>query len=347
MTNEGTRPSVESTEELIAPEMLQEVMTFQAGIRDEVRAQLLKQSSEDLSAVVSFGEGDFTYKIDAHAEEKIGAFAEKLSQKHPLTIIAEGFGRKDFGKEKPQFEIIIDPIDGTRGIMYDMRSAWVLTGIARKREDGKPCTLDDIEMACMTEIPTTKQDRVSVLWAVKGKGAVEDVWDLRENKFIGRRPLKTSGADNLKHGFAPFVDFFPGASREVADLKERVFERLEGPVEEGKALIFNDQYISNAGQMYELIRGKCRFVADIRPELEPVINAKGKKLGIAAHPYDLGTALIAQEAGAIITDGQGKTLSHPLDTTTNCSWIGYANPILRGKIEPILMDELSKLGKTA
>lgn len=77
--------------------------------------------------------------------------------------------------------------------MYDMRSAWVLTGLAKKRNDGKPTTLDDIEMACMTEIPTTKQDRASVLWSVKGKGAVEDIWDLRDNKFVVRKPLKTSG----------------------------------------------------------------------------------------------------------------------------------------------------------
>lgn len=345
--NEGQRPTIEPAETIKVPEMLQEAMTFQAGIRDEVRTQLLKQSSTELSEVIGHREGDFTYKIDSHAEEKIQGFAEKIAQSHPLTIIAEGFGRKDFGIGNPEYEIIIDPIDGTRGIMYDMRSAWVLTGIAKKRTDGKPCTLDDIEMACMTEIPTTKQDRVSVLWSVKGQGAVEDIWDLRENRFVGRKALKTSGADTLKHGFATFVDFFPGCSREVADIKENVYEKVIGPVEEGKALVFDDQYISNAGQMYELITGKYRFVADLRPELEKALNARGKKLGLAAKPYDLSTSLIAQEAGAIITDAKGGNLSYPLDTSTNCTWIGYANSQLRSKIEPVLMEELAKIEKTS
>lgn len=71
MTNEAQRPSVNPAELLHAPEMLQEVMTFQAGIRDKVRLQLQRQSAAELSKVVADGTGDVTYKIDAHAEEKL------------------------------------------------------------------------------------------------------------------------------------------------------------------------------------------------------------------------------------------------------------------------------------
>ena len=50
--------------------------------------------------------------------------------------------------------IIIDPIDGTRGLMYDKRSAFFLAGAAPNRGDST--TLQDIEVAAMVELPTTR-----------------------------------------------------------------------------------------------------------------------------------------------------------------------------------------------
>ena len=34
-----------------------------------------------------------------------------------------------------QWRVIVDPIDGTRGLMYQKRSAWILTGVAPNRGD--------------------------------------------------------------------------------------------------------------------------------------------------------------------------------------------------------------------
>lgn len=332
-----------SKETLPNPEKLVgQIKAFQAKIRDEVRRQLLEKSHEELSQVVAEGAGDVSYKIDIHAEKFIEEFAQTLSREQPLIIVAEGFGRKQFPQgATPEIEVIIDPIDGTRGIMYDMRSAWVLTGIAPHQEKGT--TLSDIQIAVQTEIPTTKQDRASICWAIKGKGAFEEIWDLREGKLLTQRRLQTSAAKDIRHGFATFVDFFPGCKEEIGKLAETVFEKVVGPVVEGKALVFDDQYISNAGQLYLLATGKYRFVADLRPETEKILNRKGRKLGLAAHPYDLSTVLIAQEAGAIITDANGQPLSYPLDTETNCGWIGYANQDIRQQVEPVLLEELRRL----
>lgn len=52
-------------------------------------------------------------------------------------------------------KVIVDPVDGSRGIMYDMYSAWVITGISKNK--GGATTLDDIHLAVMTEIPVSKQ----------------------------------------------------------------------------------------------------------------------------------------------------------------------------------------------
>ena len=44
--------------------------------------------------------------------------------------------------------LIVDPIDGTRGIMYDKRSAWTLAGVAPQR--GAGTHLGDIAVKLVT-----------------------------------------------------------------------------------------------------------------------------------------------------------------------------------------------------
>ena len=72
-------------------------------------------------------------------------------------------------EEDARIRVIIDPIDGTRGIMYDKRPAWSLAGVAPNK--GAATRLSDIEVAVMTELPTSKMGFADVLWAAKGRGA--------------------------------------------------------------------------------------------------------------------------------------------------------------------------------
>lgn len=336
-----SREIFENPEHLLSP-----AKAFQAQVRDAVLGQLLTKSAEDLSQVVAEGSGDVSYKIDAHAEDLIGEFATTLSKDIPLCLTAEGFGRKNFGKGTPEIEIIIDPIDGTRGIMYNFRPAYSLMGIAPAFKD-RPANLSDIQIAIQTELPICKPgikpSASSVLWAIKEGGAFEEIVDPSNGLVLLKRQLQASQAKDLRNGFATFVDFFPGSKGEIGALADRVFEKLLGPVQEGKAGVFDDQYICNAGQMYLLTTGAYRFIADLRPEMEKVLNKQGKKLGLASHPYDLSTALIATEAGAIITDAKGNPLTYPFDTQTNCSWVGYANKDLQTQIQPVLTEELENL----
>ncbi|HLH31788.1 MAG TPA: inositol monophosphatase, partial [Terriglobia bacterium] len=90
------------------------------------------------------------------------------------------------------------------------------------------------------------------------------------------------------------------------------------------------------GQLYELMAGHDRFIADIRPLVNPS--------GLCCHPYDLCTALIARELGVIITDPSGGLLGAPLDVETNVAWAGYANEDIRRQIEPQLHAALKRRG---
>ena len=88
-------------------------------------------------------------------------------------------------EEEAAFRILMDPIDGTRGLMYQKRSAWILTGVAPNR--GPRTSLRDIELAVQTEIPLLKQHLSDSLWAVAGKGAAAE-------RLSADRPGR-SGAD--------------------------------------------------------------------------------------------------------------------------------------------------------
>ena len=86
----------------------------------------------------------------------------------------------------------------------------------------------------------------------------------------------------------------------MASLEAELFRRL------GDRHVFDDQYISTGGQLHELITGRDRFVADLRPLVSDD--------GLACHPYDVCTAMLLDEAGGVVTDPWGRPLEAPLDT---------------------------------
>lgn len=149
-----------------------------------------------------------------------------------------------------------------------------------------------------------------------------------------RLVLRPSTAETINHGFAAVSNFFPGTKVLASELMEYLVRHLIGPADVTKATVFDDQYISTGGQFYELIVGHDRFNADLRPLF---YRLQDQPEGLCCHPYDCATMLIAEEAGVIITGTDGNPLDGPLDTTTGLSWAGYANPVLRAKIEPLIL----------
>ncbi|MBW2295511.1 MAG: hypothetical protein JRG94_24895, partial [Deltaproteobacteria bacterium] len=133
-------------------------------------------SMEDLSHIESVTDSDTIYYIDRVSEEAILRWFEQHWPSDLATILVmEGLPDSrptvfpaDIPEASARFVCIVDPIDGTRGLMYDKRSAWVLAGVAPNL--GLETTLADIEVAVMTELPVTKQRLVDQLSAVKGKG---------------------------------------------------------------------------------------------------------------------------------------------------------------------------------
>jgi fructose-1,6-bisphosphatase/inositol monophosphatase family enzyme len=291
-------------------------------------------------------EGDTIFAIDKISEERLIEFFEKeVAPEYSLVLIAEGLPDVGFGagkiilppgtpEDEAEIRVIVDPIDGTRCIMYQKRSAWILTGIAPNK--GENTSLQDIEIAVQTEIPLVKQFLCDELWAFRGEGFFAE----RYNRLTGEtRPLKLhpSVTPTIEHGYANISRFFPGGREILAEIDEEIIFKALGPVRAGKTHCFEDQYTSSAGQLYGLIAGHDRFIADLRPYLEQELALK---LGICCHPYDLATVLIAQEAGVIITDAQGNPLNAPLSVEADVAWAGYANAQIQAQIEPNLTEAL-------
>lgn len=332
-----------------AGRLLELIQGLHARIRDAVVTACEQRALDELSTIAAeAATGDTIYVIDRVSEEVvIDFFAHAIAPHWPLVLIGEGLSGGEIvlpahiSPEAAAIRVIVDPIDGTRGLMYQKRSAWILTGVAPNR--GAATSLRDIELAVQTEIPLVKQHLSDILWATAGSSTQA----ARYNRLTGEtRPihLHPSRATSIAHGFAMISRFFPGARDELAAIEETIIREVLGPPQPGKAHCFEDQYISTGGQLYELIAGHDRFVADLRPLLDRWLAQRGEALGICCHPYDLATVLVAQQAGVRITDERGHPLDAPLTTEADVGWIGYANAAIQAEIEPVLLDVLRKRG---
>lgn len=340
-----------STDQREARELLEPIRR----IHEEIRAAVVEACEEaahaqsaHLAEIAEEAEGDTIYAVDRISEGRlVDLFEREVAPETPLVLIAEGLpgGQivlpRGTREEDAVWRIIVDPIDGTRGLMYQKRPAWILTGVAPNR--GPETHLGDIELAVQTEIPLVKQHLCDVLWAARGEGAHGE----RYNRLTGERaplPVRPSSSPSIAHGYASVVRFFPGAREELAAIDEEIVREALGPVQPGKAHCFEDQYACTGGQLHALMSGQDRFIADLRPLMEAELGRRGLALGICCHPYDLCTELIAREVGVIVTDARGEPVRAPLSVEPDVAWVGYANAALRSQIQPLLAGALERRG---
>ena len=321
-------------------------------LHERIRAAVIEACEgatvDELARVVKEEEGDTIFAVDRVSEELlVEIFEREVAPTTPLMLIAEGLegGQVMLPRTLPEAEavwrIIVDPIDGTRGLMYQKRSAWILTGVAPNR--GPETNLQDIELAVQTEIPLVKQHLSDTAWAICGEGVRGE----RINRLTTERSplhLHPSRSPTIEQGFAMIARFFPGVRDVLAAIDEEIVRGALGPAPPGKANCFEDQYTSSGGQFYELMSGHDRFIADLRALMGPVFAERGLPFGICCHPYDLCTELIARELGVIITDARGGPLRARLAVEPDVAWAGYANEQIRAQIEPLLQAALKNRG---
>lgn len=327
--------------------LLESMLALHNRIRASVVEACEQQQTEEMAVVAHDDVGDTIYGVDRVSEATLIDGLAEIARDEPLYLIAEGLAAgglvlpETAREEECRWRVLVDPIDGTRGLMYQKRPAWILTGVARNR--GPNTRLRDIVLAVQTEIPLVKQHLCDQMWAIRSEG----VQARRFNRLSGEHhPLSMhpSRLDTLAHGFASVSRFFPGARDVVAAIDDEIAAEVVGTPSAGKAAYFEDQYISSGGQLYELMVGHDRFIADLRPLLQPVLTARGLPRALCVHPYDLCTALIAEELGVVVTNPAGEALDGPFDLDADLAWVGYANQQLRMRVEPALRGALLRRG---
>jgi fructose-1,6-bisphosphatase/inositol monophosphatase family enzyme len=291
------------------------------ALGEHIRDVVVGARGMDMTVVEGATAADTIYAVDRVADDVL---VDWFREHWPgVELVTEGIEEAVVIGTEAAWTVIVDPIDGTRGYMYDKRPAWSLAAAAPRGG-----SLRDVVAAAMTELPVTKQGAADQLSAVRGGGLVAERADLRDGR---RTPLtvRPSSATDLEHGFGGLAKFFPPGKVALARLEQALFERL------GSRTVFDDEYLASGGQLHELITGRDRFVADLRPFVAPG--------ALACHPYDLCTAMLLEEAGGVITDPLGEPFDVPLDTTTPVAWAGYANAALAARVGPVLAELVHEL----
>lgn len=323
----------------MTPAALSRARRLLCRLQDAIRDRLVtarRAGRGRMARVAGETAADTIYAVDRVSERTVLAWLGRhWPRTWPVELVMEGLeAGTTFPRGTPvsatAWKLILDPIDGTRMLMYDKRSAWSLAGLAPQR--GARTTLEDIVVAAMTELPTAKAGWADQLSAVRGQGVRAERLDLRTGRRARFVP-RPSRARGVAHGFAGFAKFFPEGKGWLARKEEDLWCELVPATGGNGRPVFDDQYLATGGQLHELITGRDRFVADVRP----LVRARrAQSPALACHPYDLCTLLIAREAGCLIEAPGGGPLDVPLDTTTPVAWVGYANAALRRLIRPAL-----------
>jgi fructose-1,6-bisphosphatase/inositol monophosphatase family enzyme len=321
-------------------EMLRaKLCALQDHIRDALFIARQTQTQTDFAAVAAVTNADTIYAIDKISEDAIFAWFEKeWPEDAPVELVLEGIEEvvtfpRGAAVGSTLWKCLLDPIDGTRGLMYDKRSAWSLAALAPQR--GGSTSLQDIQIAAMTELPTSKQWRADQISGVRGcgrEGLVAEAVNVLDHSRANLQ-IQPSTATDFRHGFAGWARFFPEGKSLLANIEEELWRELYGLGKTAAPLIFDDQYISSGGQLYELMIGHDRMQGDLRP----LAHAKlGFDSPLVCHPYDVCIFLLLQEAGGVVEAPDGSTLDAPLDVTSPIAWIGFANENLAKQVRPIL-----------
>lgn len=316
------------------------------AIQHYVISQKQVRDMEALSNISSVTASDTIYSIDKISEEALLDWCNLHWPKHlAVELVAEGLEENgpvvfpaEVSLEFTRYKLIIDPIDGTRELMYDKRSAWLLVGIAEQNFDST--CLSDIEVAMMTELPPSKQRMADQISGFRGCGRSGLISE-RVNLDSGERwpiSIRPSGAQDLKHGVSSFVKFFSEGKEMITRIETELWQAL-GLLGHKSPVVFDDQYISTGGQMYGLMCGHYRFFADIRPE---VLNSIGLGHSLCCHPYDVAAGLLLKEAGCVYESPIGGEVKAPLDTMTPVSWVGYASKEIAELVRPHLLMLMKK-----
>ncbi|QDU84396.1 hypothetical protein Pla163_15030 [Planctomycetes bacterium Pla163] len=310
------------------------------------------------------GAGDETFALDERCEAAVDAWARDHARAGPLSVLTEDRGWRHFGPdpgrdgasiELASFDhggprLAVDPVDGTRNIACDLRSAWTVVS-ACGPGPGTP-RARDVTHGTVSELPVTAAASARRFVADEGRGAAVESRACVLGEPIGApcapSVLRVDTSDEPR-GYLPFFRYDPHLRPAAVALESDFLERLIEHEGASARHLYDDQYISSAGQLVLLALGTYRFVCDPRP----LLGARTSTAATTSKPYDLAGALVlAREAGCVVTpldahqlppaDGSALPFDFPLDTSAQVGFVGYHNPATARRFAPHLVHALER-----
>jgi len=327
------------------PRLEELIEAIRLAAANALESALAAGDLERVAGAVGRGAGDTTFGLDRQTERAVDAWFEGAAAQAPLSLFSEESGWRHRGPagELAGFDhggprIVVDPVDGTRNLMFDLRPAWSVVALAGPGAEIP--RQGEVLHGILAELPDSRGGRRRILCASRGLGCRLAVHALAEPEPPRARPLICDDSDRADQGYFPFFALHPGARAPIAELAADFFARLEQS--EGAAIehCFDDQYISSGGQLALVALGTYRMVVEARGELA---RQRGAPLQVCK-PYDVaGAVLCAEEAGAVVTDLEGAPLDHALDADTPVSFCAFHNAATRARLWPHLAASLASL----
>jgi fructose-1,6-bisphosphatase/inositol monophosphatase family enzyme len=289
------------------------------------------------------GAGDVTYAIDDATEREVDLWLEEVARATPVSLMTEDAGWRHRGpdgkggaRELAAFDhggprIALDPIDGTRNLMADLRSAWTVVSFAPAGSE-QP-RLSELTYGALSEIADSRAARYRVIRAHAGEPCRFELRDLASGAALRARDLRADADARADRGYFPFFRYAPDQRPALARIEADFFERLRAREQADLRHVFDDQYISNAGQLALLALGTYRMIADVRAWLA----RRNGDTTITSKPYDVaGAIVVARAAGCVVEAPFGEPLDFPIDVTTPVDFVGFANAATAARLAPHL-----------
>lgn len=310
-----------------------ELASLLVALGTAVRARILDFPIDDTEAAKIIGRrgGDTIFGLDVHVEEMMLAQIRDWPESVlPVAVFAEGLSETSLwigpSEQSLRYWLLIDPIDGTRGLAYGKRSAFFLAAAAY----GHLATprLSDSVVSVAVELPTPKQAVADTFVWRRGMPPTASRTRLATGENEPPPTLRPSEATSVDQGFGCVVAYFPEGKQLSAALAEHIAQGTGSG--DTCAQIFDDQFMSSSGQMLELLTGRDRFVIDLRPRLSAPSG------GQSAHPYDLALTALVQAAGVVLVATDGAPLDAAYGLEEEVSWCGYANRTIAAQVHPLV-----------
>lgn len=342
-----TIDTIESLDQRWTPRFLQLAARIRTAARDALESANQGGNASEWWRPRGQGAGDVTFAIDLPTEHVLTTWFDEIARVEPISLLTEDAGWRHAGPDGrggarvlTNFahggpRVVVDPIDGTRNLLADLRSAWTVIG-ACAPGDGAP-RQSEVVLGILTEIPDSRGAIARELTAARGRGARVREVDATSGAELRSSTLRSDSDDRADHGYFPFFRYMADQRPEIARVEADFFARLARDENADVRSCYDDQYISNGGQLALLALGKYRMIADLRAFLA----SRRRITTLASKPYDVsGALLVASETGCVVTAPDGAALDFPLDATTPVAFVGWHNAATRARLEGHLRSAL-------